>query len=209
MGEDNSFIGRTYFSGDVQMPVPPEYFLQRIYDYDALLVMFPSMARPGAYIMARRREHSEGITSAATALVGNPDTRLCMAMGWVPVCAFFQTGISWMPEQIIARLHARDIRALGGADKVADRLEAQEAAEAKASKDAIREDLWNRSGDGWRSYQARTGASSIKFHDNYPTKALSPVTDGDGSTASTPRSTAGLGVGDSISSDVTIGGEVQ
>jgi hypothetical protein len=170
MSEDNSFIGRTYFEGDVQMPVPPEYFLQRIYDYDALLVMFPSTARPGAYVIARRREKSPGLTSAALASVGNPDTRLCMAMGWVPVCAMFQAGISWNPDQIIARLKARDIRANGGADKVADQLEAQEAADEAATKKAIRDDLWNRSGDGWRTYQARTGASSIKFHDNLPVK---------------------------------------
>jgi hypothetical protein len=86
------------------------------------------------------------------------------------VCAVFQAGISWNPDQIIARLKARDIRANGGADKVADQLEAQEAADEAATKKAIRDDLWNRSGDGWRTYQARTGASSIKFHDNLPVK---------------------------------------
>lgn len=152
-----------YFEGDAAVPTPPDYFLQRIYDYDALLVLFPSQVRPGAYVIARRRENSPGLTSAALAAVANPDTRQCMAMGWVPVCVMFQVGVSWNPDQIIARLKARDIRAQGGADKVADRLEAEEAAEEAARKKALRDELWNRSGDGWRTYQARTGASSIQF----------------------------------------------
>lgn len=199
MSEVNTFIGRNYFEGDGQMPVPPEYFLQRIYDYDALLVLFASVARPGGYVLARRRENSPGLTSDALLQVANPDTRMCMAMGWIPVCMVFQTGISWNPDQIIARLKTRDIRAQGGAEKVAALLEEQEDAEKAAQKKATREDLWNRSGDGWRTYQARTGASSIKFHDNLPVKG---ATD---STAPTPRSTAGLG-GDS---PTTIGGEVS
>ena len=170
MINENAFLGRTYFEGDVRMPVPPEYFLQRLYDYDALLVMFASKARPGGYVLARRREKSPGLASSALAAIGNPDTRLCMAMGWVPVCMVRQAGSSWNPDQIIARLHARDIRAQGGADAVANRLEEQEAAEVAATKQATRDDLWNRSGDGWRTYQARTGASSIKFHDRLPVK---------------------------------------
>ncbi len=200
---ENALLGKVYFEGDGQMPVPPEYFLQRLYDYDAMLVMFASVVRPGTYVIARRREKTAGLSSAALAAVANPDTRTCMRMGWVPVCAMFHLGHAWNPEQIIARLKARDIRANGGADKAADLLEEQEDAEKKAQQAATRQDLWDRSGDGWRSYQARTGASSIKFHDNYDSKAPAPETAV--STVSTPRSTAGLGT----DSGVTIGGEVQ
>lgn len=199
MNADNAFIGKNYFEGDGQMPVPPEYFLQRIYDYDALLVLFASMVRPGCYVLARRREHSPGLTSAALALVANPDTRTCMAMGWVPVCVMYQTGLSWDPAPIIAKLMARDLRAHGGADKAADLLEQQEADVETARKKALRDDLWNRSGDGWRTYQARTGASTIQFNG----EVKSPVSEATVSTASTPRSTAGLG-GDA---PTTIGGE--
>jgi hypothetical protein len=200
MGAENAFIGKTYFDGDVQMPVPPEYFLQRLYDYDALLVLFPSIAHPGSYVVARRRERTRGLTGdAVLAGVTNPDTLTCVRMGWIPVCVMVQTGLSWNPDQIIARLQARDIRAHGGADKVADLLEEQETAEKVAQKKATRDDLWNRSGDAWRSYQARTGASSIRFNDT-------PVNGGDGRTApNTPRSTAGLGAPDGA----TIGGEVS
>jgi hypothetical protein len=204
MDGENSFLGRTYFEGDAQLPVPPEYFLQRIYDYDALLVMFPSQVRVGAYVVARRRENSPGLTSAALAAVANPDTKTCMAMGWVPVCIMFQVGLNWNPEPLIAKLTARDIRANGGADKVADLLEQQEADAEVARKKALRDDLWDRSGEGWRTYQARTGASSIQFHG----EVKAPVSETTVSTVSTPRSTAGLGTGDNMSSGMTIGGEV-
>lgn len=172
------------------MDVPPEYFLQRIADYDAMLVLFPSQVRPGAYVIARRRQHTPGLTHAALGTLVNPDTRTCVTMGWVPVCVMFKTGDSWNPDPIIAKLKLRDIWAEGGADKVADALEAQEAKEEAARKQAVRDDLYNRSGDAWRSYQARTGASSIKFHDNHD---KAPVSETTVSTVSTPRSTAGLG----------------
>lgn len=189
--EANKFVGVCYFAGDVSIDVPPEYFLQRLYDYDNQLVVFPSQVRPNAYVIARRRQHTPGLTYAALGTIVNPDTRTCVTMGWVPVCMMFKTGESWNPDPIIAKLKARDIWEQGGADKVADALEAQEAQEEADRKKAVREDLWNRSGDAWRSYQARTGASSIKFNDNLPTKA--PVTETTVSTVSTPRSTAGLG----------------
>lgn len=164
MSATNALIGRNYFEGDGQMPVPPEYFLQRIYDYDALLVIFASVVRPGVYLVARRREKTPGLNSAALASVANEDTRTCMTMGWIPVCGFTNIGNSWDPSLLIAKLVARDIREHGGAEKVADLLEEQEAAEEKARKDALRKELWDRSGDGWRTYQARTGASSIQFN---------------------------------------------
>jgi len=210
MSEPNSLVGRVYFEGDGQMAVPPEYFLQRMYDYDALLVMFPSQRVPGAYVIARRRENSAGLTGGALAdYLTQPDTKTCVAMGWIPVCLMYQTGISWDPSQIIAKLTARDIRAEGGADKVSDMLEEQEAAEVARTKAAIYDDQWTRSGDAWRSYQHRTGASSILGKDNFPSKSVEKRitlqrTAAADSTAATSRSTAGL---DGDSTPVTIGGE--
>ena len=154
-----------YFEGHgAVLPTPPDYFLQRIKDYDHMLVIFASIVRFGSYVIARRREKSAGLTGSSLAAFTNPDTQLCVAMGWIPVCTFAQTGTSWSPDMIIAKLKARDIWAHGGADKVADLLEQQEDAEKAATQKQTREDLWNRSGDGWRTYQARTGASSIRFH---------------------------------------------
>jgi hypothetical protein len=45
----------------------------------------------------------------------------------------------------------------GGPEKVNELLLAQEAAEKAKTRAATRDDLYNRSGDGWRTYQRRTG----------------------------------------------------
>ena len=152
----NPWIGKNYIP-DSAAEVPPPYFLSRIWDQDAMLVVIPSRKTPGAYVIARRKQFSKGLTEAAIdAQIDQPDTKMCIMNGCVPVCLMFKTGPSWDADPIIRSLRARDLWAHGGADKVADMLEEDEAAaKAKIAKD-IRDDIYNRSGDGWRSYQART-----------------------------------------------------
>jgi hypothetical protein len=77
----------------------------------------------------------------------------------------YKTGPTWNPDPIIETLKARDLWAVGGGDKAADLLEAQEDAAAAKLKAEIRDDIWNRSGDAWRSYKARTGQSTIRHND--------------------------------------------
>ena len=152
--------------GNSGAEVPPPYFLQRIWDQDAMLVVMPSRKTPGAYVIARRKQWGPGITEAAIdEQFPNPDTKMCVLHGCVPVCLMFKTGTSWDADPIIRSLQARDLWAHGGPDKVADMLEQQEEdAKAKIAADT-RDDIYNRSGDAWRSYQARTGASTIKHNE--------------------------------------------
>ena len=183
-----------YVADNRRMPAPPAYFLQRIADYDSWLVILPSRTRPGAYVIARRKQFGPGITEAAIdAIYANPDTKMCVMNGCVPVCMMFATGNSWDPEPILAKLAARDIWAHGGADAFADKLEAQEAAEKAATRKAIRDDLYNRSGAAWRSYQARTGQSSNLFHNRPSPGTLPTAASGAPIQAPDSRSTAGLG----------------
>jgi hypothetical protein len=194
-------VARNWVPDNSHAPRPPDYFLQRVYDYDALLVILPSRDQPGAYVIARRKQFGRGVTEAAIdSVYTKADTKMCVMHGAVPVCLMYQSGVSWDPEQIIKKLAARDMWAHGGPDKVADLLEAQEEKAKAAIQADIRADLYNRSGDAWRSYQARTGQSSIKFHDNYPAKSADLVADSPPTgevAAPTPtagaRSTAGLG----------------
>lgn len=187
---------RNYIADNTRMPVPSQYFLQRIYDFDSYLVILPSRVRAGAYVIGRRKQFSKGITEKAIdAQYGNPDTTMCVMNGCVPVCMMFATGATWDPDKIIAKLKARDIWELGGADKVADMLEAQEEAEKAALQKSIRDDLYNRSGAGWRTYQARTGQSTLRYNDLRPSKSKeSPSTVEVAATTKSAgaRSTAGL-----------------
>lgn len=154
-----------------KMAAPPAYFLQRLYDFDNMLVLVPSRNVPFAYVLARRKQFSKGLTDRAIeSVIQQPDTKMCLAYGLVPVCLVYKTGPSWDVDSLIQSLRARDMWAHGGPDKVADLLEEQEAAEKLAIQKATRDDIYNRSGDAWRSYQARTGASSIRFNGNYQSR---------------------------------------
>lgn len=176
---------------------PPRYFLQRLYDFDAMLILMPSREQLGAYVLGRRKQWGPGLTEQAIdAVYTKADTKMCILHGAVPVCMVFKTGTSsWNPDPLIRSLQARDLWAHGGADKVADLLEAQEAAAEAANKKRIRDDIYERSGEGWRSYQARTGQSSLKFKDFHPTKGQSAPSPGAGVPVlnSDSSSTAGLG----------------
>lgn len=144
---------------------PPAYFLQRLYDFDAMLVLMPSREQHQAYVLGRRKQWGPGVTAKGIdAVYTKTDTKMCILNGAVPVCMVFKpVNGSWDPAPLIRTLMARDMWAHGGAAKVAAMLEVQEEAEKAATKAAIRDDLWNRSGDAWRSYQARTGQTSNLF----------------------------------------------
>jgi hypothetical protein len=154
----NPWIGITYIPDNPRMETPPAWFLQQIHDFDAYLVLLPSRLRPFAYVLARRRQLSAGLTDKAVEdSITVSDTKMCLTYGCMPVCLIFKTGPTWDADRIIRSLRARDLWAHGGADRVADMLEAQEDAEREKLRQEIRDDMWNRSGDAWRSYQARTG----------------------------------------------------
>lgn len=157
----NPWIGVTFIPDNVRMEVPPAYVLQRIYDFDRMLVLMPSRMVPFAYVIARRKERTAGLTDKAITDTATPDTRMCVQYGCVPVCLMYKTGATWNIDPVLRSLAARDIWAHGGADKYADLLEAQEAAAAAKLKQDIRDDQWNRSGDAYRSYLHRTGGSNL------------------------------------------------
>lgn len=165
------------------METPPAWFLQRLHDYDAMLVVLPSRYKPFAYVIARRsRLGRRGLTDNAIAeTITQPDTLMCFRYGLVPVCLMFKHGPVWNADPILKSLKARDLWAHGGADKVADMLEAQEDAEVAQRRQVLRDDLWNRSGDAWRSYQARTGQRVINAGPSRPGAA-----NGTSSSSSTP-----------------------
>lgn len=166
--EPNPFVGVNFIPDNVKMEVPPKFFLQRVYDFDNWLVIMPSRRIPFAYVIARRRQLSRGLTDKAVeGAIDQPDTKMCLQYGCVPVCLMYKTGPTWNPDAILTKLAARDMWRIADesglranksrADIIADMLEEQEEKEKEKLRASIRDDLWNRSGDAWRSYQARTG----------------------------------------------------
>lgn len=164
--EPNPWVGKNFIPDNPNMEVPPAYFMSRIWDQDAMLVILPSRKTPFAYVIARRKQFGPGLTEKAIdAVYADPDTKMCVMHGCVPVCTMFKTGTSWNPDPIIRTLQARDLWAHGGADKVADMLEDQEDKAKEQVRKENRDDLWNRSGAAYRSYKARTGQATIRYND--------------------------------------------
>lgn len=156
--EPNPFIGKNYIPDNVRMAVPPKFWLQRLYDFDDKLVLVPSRHIPFAYVLARRKQLTAGITDKAFEdTIDQPDTKMCFQYGLVPVSIIYRTGEGWSIDNILRELKARDMWAVGGAEKMADIADAADKAERERIRKSIRDDMYARSGDAWRSYQARTG----------------------------------------------------
>lgn len=183
----NPWIGVNFIPDNERVAAPPAYVLQRLFDFDAMLVLLPSRLVPFAYIIARRRQYSAGYTDKALdSTIDQPDTKLCMAHGLVPVSLMYKIGPTWNIDPVLASLKARDTWAVGGGDKAADLMDAEDAKVEAANKKLVRDDMWNRSGDAYRSYKARTG-QSIGYRPAAPSGqriSNAPLTSG---------STAGLG----------------
>jgi hypothetical protein len=191
MREPNPWIGINYIPDNPKMAEPPAFVLQRFFDFDADLVILPSRHVPFAYVIARRRRLTAGLTDKALEdTIIQPDTKMCMANGLVPVTLMYRTGSNWNIDPVIASLKSRDIWEHGGGDKFADKLDAADEAREKATRAQIKDDMWMRSGDAWRSYQARTGQRT-KYRYGHETRTERRETR---TAPSTSGSTAGSGI---------------
>lgn len=155
----NPWIGKNYLDIDQKMAVPPAFWLQRLYDFDADLVVFPSIQVPFAYVLARRAHKTGGLNPQLPEFANaQPDTKFCLERRMLPVSLIYRhNAVSWSIDNLLADLRSRDIWAAGGGDAYADQADAADDAATAKVKAGIKDDFYNRSGDAWRSYQARTG----------------------------------------------------
>lgn len=143
-----------------KLAAPPQWWLQRLFDYDSQLVVFPSRHRM-AYILARRRHFSNAMAEANTL-----DKNLLRTSAGLDGDILANNNLIYVRHLIgetVRRHHIfqwlrdHDIKANGGADRVASKLEDAEAdIEAQKRKNML-DNLDHRARDAWRSYQARTG----------------------------------------------------
>lgn len=155
-GEVNPYVGVNFIGDNPKMAVPPKYWLQRLFDFDADLVVLPSRQRPFAYVLARRARRSAGLMPAGV-LETTSDAGMCAKYGLVPVSLIYRQGSAWSIDNILRDLASRDIWKAGGPSKAADILDANDIAAEQETKRNIRKDLDYRGKDAWKSYQARTG----------------------------------------------------
>ena len=154
----NPWVGVNYLDDNRNMEVPPPFWLQRLFDFDQELVVFPSRYRPYAYVLARRQRVAiPSENKILEASITQPDTKFCLSRNLVPVTLIFRTGVTWSIDNIIADLRSRDIWRAGGAERAAQSLEEAEANIERAKREKVKDDMWMRSGTAWTSYQRRTG----------------------------------------------------
>lgn len=154
----NQYIGLTFIADNPRMEVPPAWFLARLHDYDADLVMLPSRLKPFAYVLARRSRVTAGLTpKAIESTITQPDTKMCFKYGLVPVCIVFKHGPTWNADTVLNSLKSRDTWAQGGGEALADRLDSEEAQTVVDRRETLKDRLRAQSRDAWKSYQYRTG----------------------------------------------------
>ena len=156
----NPWIGVNYLdTASATVTPPPAFWLQRLWDFDTDLVVFPSIQTPFAYVLARRARRTGGMNVNDPQFAeAPPDTKFCIMRHLLPVSLIYRyNAASWSIDNILAELKRRDIWAAGGGEAYANQADAADLQRETAQKDHVRDDMWNRSGDGWRSYQARTG----------------------------------------------------
>lgn len=161
------------------LPTPPGWFLQSLFDFDNQLVLIPSRKkvkgeRP-AYLLCRRRLRSSGLGDVAMLDNMHPDTNMCYAHGVVPIAplrfkanqvGFTRGGLN----SLLTDLRSRDSWALtGGPDGDADAtwkaVEAQEQSIEARERHNLRDMFYHRARDAWRSLKARTGQRNKRASD--------------------------------------------
>lgn len=133
---------------------PPKWWLKLLKDFDSSLVIVPS--RQGAYYrLGQRRKLRLATAVVNDVMKEQADTAMLASYGLIPVSTINPLA-NWSPamfEELTARAPWRQ----GGADKFTKKLEEFEA-EREAKKEAkLEQNLTDRSKDGWKLYQAKTG----------------------------------------------------
>ena len=171
------------------LTAPPDWWLQRLFDFDHMLVMFPSQ-KSKQYILARRRQHTAGLGDVAMLDNKHPDTNFCYRHGVLPINMPLKPNgpNPWTDASIadvIAALRRRDTWAYTGGvitgDKAyaaADAVVEQEAALARQETRNLRDSFYHRGRDAWRSMMARIGSRSKRASDYHGVARSKPASGG-------------------------------
>lgn len=171
------------------LSAPPDWWLQRLYDFDPMLVMFPSH-RSRQYILARRRLRTAGLGDVAMLDNKHPDTNFCFRHGVLPInMPLKPTGSNpWTAETIafvIKALRARDTWQYTGGVMVGDKADAAwqavdeyDAGIERKDKRNLRDMFYHMGRDAWRSMQARIGARNKRASEYHGVARPKPASGG-------------------------------
>lgn len=140
------------------LPKPPEYWLDRLREFDDSLVVIPSR-QDCVYRLAQRRPPDPNITLANQLMKDGGDTQMLSSNGLVPVTTI-RANPRWDNPLMWKELAERAPWRQGGAEAVIEKIEKAEAnkeAELAAQTDAHLDYLGR---DGWNYYNMKRGLRS-------------------------------------------------
>lgn len=141
---------------------PSAWWLQLLADYDNQLVVMPSV-KDCVYRLCRRASREGRMGLNAMRVHTHPDTVQMIQHGLIPVSSLMVEAIN--SDKVIRDLMARDLWRAGGRTaegvvKIVDDIEYREELQRRKDSRQTYTDLDHRSGEAFRSMQARTGARS-------------------------------------------------
>ncbi len=140
---------------------PPEWFLKKLWDFDASLVIVPSR-QACVYRLAQRRRLHLPEQLVNDALFNESDTKMLAQYSLVPVTSIIPT-IEWADPYIFIELANRAPHRMGGAEKVIALVEGQEAMQ-DLRRAAAQDDMLNYLGkDAWGLYNQKIGLRSHMY----------------------------------------------
>jgi hypothetical protein len=156
---------------------PPEWWMQRLYDFDHQLVLLPSRKK-AEYLLARRRQLTAGLGDVAMLDNQDPDTNMCYAHGVIPIAPLRwkdNTAKVWSQatiDALLAELRGRDSWALGAGpggdpDAAWKAVEYAEALQARKDQQSLREKFYHMGRDAYRSLKARSGQRNKRASDHH------------------------------------------
>lgn len=151
---------------------PPRWWLKKLYEFDNSLVVLPSR-QDYLYRLAQRRKLNLATKFTQDMLWAASDTKMLASYGLIPVTTIIATA-NWSNPLMFETLRNRAPWRMGGADKVADMLDAQEKKEELDIRAKTDEHLSYLSKDAWNLYGKKIGVRSHMYSPKTKAPSLVP-----------------------------------
>jgi hypothetical protein len=140
---------------------PPKWWLDKLWDFDSSLVVVPSR-QDCVYRLAQRRKLNLSIAVTNDIMFKESDTQMLASYGLIPVTSILATA-NWSNPFMFEELRRRAPWRLGGAQKVADDLDAEDAKAELDKRAATDEHLTYLAKDSWNLYLKKIGVRSHMY----------------------------------------------
>lgn len=152
------------------LAVPPEWWLRKLHDFDATLVLLPSRQQMVYRLAQRHNGMDHSVRIAYGSLWNESDTRMMYGHGLIPICPLFLP-VYWDDPGMWHELAMKAPWRQGGGEAVADRLDRADRLRVKERRQQVADRL-NDAGDyAWKLLMRAAGRGRT-----YHSRGLSPWT---------------------------------